>query len=247
MAVRVVDLRRLADGSRLISAALNVAGGMAAGEHDATLEVSGADQSTTTFTGTAVLAEGGWSGTFEAADASGNTASGSFTCAAAPVETTTTGRHRHRRRGPRHHRPADRRLTATGSSPIAASGRCRLVGGDGVGVGQRDADVVEAAEEAVLGRRVHREWLGQPDRRDLDDEPLDVDGDLRRRVVVDRRPDALDHGLRHDDRARGRSWRSCCGRCPRSSVPRRRRSRTAGSPTRRARATTRRRTPGRRR
>jgi hypothetical protein len=90
MAVRVVDLRRLADGSRLISAALNVAGGMGAGEHDATLEVSGADQSTTTFSGTAVLAEGGWSGTFEAADASGNTASGAFTCAAAPVETTTT-------------------------------------------------------------------------------------------------------------------------------------------------------------
>ena len=90
MAVRVVDLRRLSDGSRLISAALNVAGGMSAGEHDATLEVSGADQSTTTFTGTTVLAEGGWSGTFEAADASGNTASGSFTCAAAPVETTTT-------------------------------------------------------------------------------------------------------------------------------------------------------------
>ena len=90
MAVSVVDLRRLGDGSRLISAALNVAGGMAAGLHDATLEVSGADQSTTTFTGTAVLVEGGWSGTFEATDASGNAAAGSFTCATAPVETTTT-------------------------------------------------------------------------------------------------------------------------------------------------------------
>jgi hypothetical protein len=90
MAAAVVDLRRLAGGSRLISAALNVAGGMSAGEHDATLEVSGADQSTTTFTGTAVLVEGGWSGTFEATDANGNTATGSFTCAAGPVETTTT-------------------------------------------------------------------------------------------------------------------------------------------------------------
>jgi hypothetical protein len=90
MVVRVVDLRRLADGSRLISAALNVAGGTAAGEHDATLEVSGADQSTTTFSGTAVLAEGGWSGTYEAADDSGNAASGTFTCATAPVDTTTT-------------------------------------------------------------------------------------------------------------------------------------------------------------
>lgn len=90
MAVSVVDLRRLADGSRLISAALEVAGGMAAGEHDATLEVSGADQSTTSFTGTAVLAEGGWSGTFEATDAGGSSASGSFICATAPVETTTT-------------------------------------------------------------------------------------------------------------------------------------------------------------
>ena len=42
-------------------------------------------------------------------------------------------------------------------------------------MGERDADVVEAAEEAVLRRRVHRERLGEPDRRDLDDEPLDVD------------------------------------------------------------------------
>ena len=80
MSASVVDLRRLGDGSRLISAALDVAGGMTAGEHDATLDVSGADQVTTTFTGTAVLEEGGWSGTFDAVDGSGNTASGSFTC-----------------------------------------------------------------------------------------------------------------------------------------------------------------------
>ncbi len=45
---------------------------------------------TTTFTGTAVLEEGGWSGTFDAVDGSGNTATGSFTCATEPVETTTT-------------------------------------------------------------------------------------------------------------------------------------------------------------
>ena len=90
MAASVVDLRRLSDGSRLISAALSIAGGVTAGEHDATLVVSGADQSTTTFIGTAVLEDGGWSGTFEAADASGNAATGGFTCASAAVETTTT-------------------------------------------------------------------------------------------------------------------------------------------------------------
>ena len=86
----MVDLRRLADGSRLISAALTSPAGWPPASTTPRLEVSGADQSTTTFTGTAVLAEGGWSGTFEAADASGNAATGSFTCAAAAVETTTT-------------------------------------------------------------------------------------------------------------------------------------------------------------
>ena len=90
MAVSVVDLRRLAAGSRLVSAALSVDGGMVAGEHEATLDVSGADQVTTTFTGNAVLAEGGLSGTFEATDGDGNAATGSFSCSAEALVTTTT-------------------------------------------------------------------------------------------------------------------------------------------------------------
>ena len=89
MIVSVVDLRRLAAGARLVSAALQVEGGTTAGQHEATLDVSGADQVTTTYTGTAELAEGGWSGTFEATDESGETATGSFVCADAPVEPTT--------------------------------------------------------------------------------------------------------------------------------------------------------------
>ena len=86
-----------------------------------------------------------------------------------------------------------------------------------------------------------------PDRRHLDDEALDVDDDLGLRVGVDRGPDRLDRRLRQHDRRRARSWRSCCGRCRRSSARSRRRSRPAGSPTRRARGTSRRRTRARRR
>lgn len=87
--VSVVDLRRLDSESRLVSAAIHVAGDLTAGEHDATIDVSGADQVTTSYTGTVALDEGGLSGTFTADDASGNTATGSFVCAMEPVVVTT--------------------------------------------------------------------------------------------------------------------------------------------------------------
>ena len=90
MAASVVDLRRLGDGSRLISAALDVAGGMAAGEHDATLEVSGADQVTTTFTGTPCSPRADGPGRSRPPTAAATPATGSFTCATEAVETTTT-------------------------------------------------------------------------------------------------------------------------------------------------------------
>jgi hypothetical protein len=89
MVVSVVDLRRLAAGARLVSAALQVEGGTSAGQHAATLDVSGADQVTTSYTGTVELADGGWSGTFDTTDESGKAATGTFVCADAPVATTT--------------------------------------------------------------------------------------------------------------------------------------------------------------
>lgn len=87
--VSVVDLRRLGSESRLVSVAIHISGDLADGSHDATVDVSGADQVTTSYTGTVELAGGGLTGTFSAEDASGNPATGSFVCAMAPVVVTT--------------------------------------------------------------------------------------------------------------------------------------------------------------
>ena len=90
LSVSVVDLRRLGAGPRLVSAALRVEGEATPGPHDVTLDVSGADQVTTQYTGTIEVAEDASSGTFEVADATGATASGTFVCADEPPMTTTT-------------------------------------------------------------------------------------------------------------------------------------------------------------
>lgn len=90
LTVSVVDLRRLGAGARVVSAALRVEGDTTAGPHDVTLDVSGADQVTTQYTGTVELADGAWSGTFEVADAAGTTASGNYVCSDVAVVTTTT-------------------------------------------------------------------------------------------------------------------------------------------------------------
>jgi len=87
--VTVVDLRRLASSS-LISAALHVEGAPTAGDHDGTLQLGGRNQATTSYTGTVALEEGGLAGSFEMADAAGNSVTGSFACAAEPLPTTTT-------------------------------------------------------------------------------------------------------------------------------------------------------------
>ena len=87
--VSVVDLRRLGSESRLVSVAIRIDGDMVDGSHDATVDVSAADQVTTSYTGTVEVAGGGLTGTFTAEDANGNPASGSFVCATAPVVDTT--------------------------------------------------------------------------------------------------------------------------------------------------------------
>ena len=85
--VSVVDLRRLA-GDRLVSAELRY-GDAAPGEHEMTLELGGADQVTTSYTGTVTVDEGGMSGSFSGADAGGAPVTGSFACASEAIATTT--------------------------------------------------------------------------------------------------------------------------------------------------------------
>jgi hypothetical protein len=87
--VTVVDLRRLAQGDKIASAVLHVDPADAGGEHQATLQLSGADQVTTSYTGKVDLAAGGFGGTFQLHDAGGNPATGTFACAdQAPPPTT---------------------------------------------------------------------------------------------------------------------------------------------------------------
>jgi len=84
-------LRRLGAGSRLLSVGLRTNDPVtAAGEYEAQLEIADAEQLTTSFDVTATIDEGGWSGTFEGSDDTGNVVSGSFVCAAQPVDTATT-------------------------------------------------------------------------------------------------------------------------------------------------------------
>jgi hypothetical protein len=88
--VTVVDLRRLGAGNRLVSATVHVDAAVKDGKHDATLQLGGADQVTTSYAGTADLADGGWAGSFSLFDTAGNGATGTFTCADQPPATTTT-------------------------------------------------------------------------------------------------------------------------------------------------------------
>ena len=88
--------------------------------------------------------------------------------------------------------------TSTAECSVAsqAGRRCSKSIGDLVGVGERDADVVEAVEEAVLGlRRPSGTTSVMPAAGTSTREPLHVDGDLGRRVGLDRRPDRLDRRL----------------------------------------------------
>jgi hypothetical protein len=92
--VTVVDLRRLAGGNRLISAVLHVDPAEVDDgddhEHAATLQLGAADQTTTSYSGTVILEEGGYAGALDLTDAAGNALTGSFACAAEPLPTTTT-------------------------------------------------------------------------------------------------------------------------------------------------------------
>ena len=76
------------------------------------------------------------------------------------------------------------------------SARGRLVGRDVVGVREREADVVEAVQQAVLREVVDLERDVEADRRRGDALVLDVDHDLEVRVLLDRVPEPLHRVLR---------------------------------------------------
>jgi len=93
LTVSVIDLSRLTAGQRLLSAALRIDGDVpGAGDYTGTLEVGDADQQLTRFEGAVRVDNGLASGTFDVADGAGNSATGSFACAAdeASLPTTTT-------------------------------------------------------------------------------------------------------------------------------------------------------------
>ncbi len=87
--VTVVDLRRLGQGDKFVSAVLHVDPAESGGERRATLQLGGADQVTTSYTGEVKLAAGGWGGSFQMNDPGGNPVTGTFACAdQAPPPTT---------------------------------------------------------------------------------------------------------------------------------------------------------------
>ena len=93
LTVSVIDLSRVTAGQRLLSASLRVDGDVAgAGDYTGMLEVGDADQQLTRFEGAVRVDEGLASGTFDLVDGAGNSATGSFACAAdqASLPTTTT-------------------------------------------------------------------------------------------------------------------------------------------------------------
>ena len=91
MALSIIDLRRLAAGSHLLSAALRTEEpATAPGEYEGTLEIADAEQLTTSFNVAVLVDEGGRSGSFQGNDEDGNVASGTFVCADQPIDTTTS-------------------------------------------------------------------------------------------------------------------------------------------------------------
>lgn len=93
--VSVVDLRRVAEGDRLVSASLRIDGEVAAaGAYEGTLDVGDTAQTMTTYAGSVTLDAGVATGSFDMADGSGQAATGTFTCSPtapeAPASTTTT-------------------------------------------------------------------------------------------------------------------------------------------------------------
>ena len=81
---------------------------------------------------------------------------------------------------------------------------------------QRDADVVEALEEALADGVLEREVDLEADGGRRQRAAVDVDDELEGRVGLDGGEELLADLGRTPPRARGRSSCSCCGRCRRT-------------------------------
>ncbi|CAN5845827.1 MAG: hypothetical protein ACR2HP_04915 [Ilumatobacteraceae bacterium] len=91
VALSIIDLRRLAAGSRLVSAALHTEEpATAPGEHAGRLKIADAEQLTTDYEVAIQVTDGGRSGTFGGSDEGGNPISGSWVCADEPVAPPST-------------------------------------------------------------------------------------------------------------------------------------------------------------
>ena len=91
MALSVIDLRRLASGGQVVSAAVRTdEAATSPGEYDGTVEIADASQLTTSYESTIVVDEGGWSGSFEGVDERGGVAKGTFVCSQQAIAPTTT-------------------------------------------------------------------------------------------------------------------------------------------------------------
>ena len=91
MTLSVIDLRRLATGGQVVSAALRTdEPATSPGEFEGTVEIADASQLTTSYDSMIIVDEGGWSGSFEGVAEDGGVASGTFVCSQQAIAPTTT-------------------------------------------------------------------------------------------------------------------------------------------------------------
>ena len=91
MTLSVIDLRRLATGGNVVSAALRTdEPASSPGEYEGTVEIADASQLTTSYDSMIIVDEGGWSGSFEGVADDGGVASGTFVCSQVAIAPTTT-------------------------------------------------------------------------------------------------------------------------------------------------------------
>ena len=87
----MIDLRRLATGGQVVSAALRTdEPATSPGEYEGTVEIADASQLTTSYESMIIVDEGGWSGSFEGVADDGGVASGTFVCSQQAIAPTTT-------------------------------------------------------------------------------------------------------------------------------------------------------------
>lgn len=91
LSVAVIDLRRLATGSRLVSATVTTDDPLTGpGEYPGAVEIADIEQQTMRFAAMVTVADGAGFGGFEGEDGAGNLVTGSFVCADQPIAAPPT-------------------------------------------------------------------------------------------------------------------------------------------------------------